>query len=214
MVAVMTLCGRISPASIGSPEDRHLLEQLRLETDGSLLGAGSLREADPEMRGPGGVLSPNRLRAIITGSGNVPSQNKKIFCHGPRPLVFTSSAIREALADKLAGMAEVVGVEEGIHGLSLHDIFNDMARRGAASVLLEGGGILNYAALAQGVVDEISLTITPKLSGDRAASSLISGPAPLGNPFQTLRLLSCERTEYDELICRYRVKPTSTKQST
>lgn len=206
MVAAMTLCGRISPASMGSPEDRHLLEQLRSETDGSLLGAGSLREADPEMRGPGGVLSPKRFRAIISGSGNVPSQNKKIFCHGPRPLVFTSSAIREALADKLAGMAEVMGVDEGVHGLSLGEVLHQMARRGATSVLLEGGGILNYAALAQGVVNEISLTITPKLSGDRAASNLISGPAPLGNPFRTLRLLSCECTEHDELICRYRVK--------
>ena len=205
MVAAMTLCGRISPASMGSPEDRRLLEQLRAETDGSLLGASSLRAADPEMRGLDGILPEKRLRAIISGSGKFSIENKKIFCQGPAPVIFTSKKVASDLALRLKGRAEVVSVEEVPHGLSLPAVLSRMSERGAESVLLEGGGVLNYAALAQGVVNEISLTITPKISGDQGAASLVTGPQPLGNPFESLELLSCRRTDYDELICRYKV---------
>ena len=40
------------------------------------------------------------------------------------------------------------------------------------TLLLEGGGLLNGSAMAAGVVDEISLLITPKVANRSNASSL------------------------------------------
>ncbi len=205
IVAAGTLCGRISPVGMGSAEDRALLEQLRDRTDASLIGAGTLRAENPEMRGSGGCLSEKRLRAVICGSGVLSAAGKRIFVVGPPPLVFTGHGRVASLTDSLGGVAEVCGIDDGGHGLSVAAAIAELARRGARSVLIEGGGGLNHAALAEGVVDEVYFTVTPFLSGDRRAVPLADGPGPLGDPFLPLNLLSCRQSASGELFLHYQV---------
>ena len=53
-----------------------------------------------------------------------------------------------------------------------------MERLGAAeidSVLLEGGGTLNWAALESGIVQRVQAYIAPKLFGGRDAKSPVAG---------------------------------------
>ncbi|MDH3392995.1 MAG: dihydrofolate reductase family protein, partial [Desulfobulbaceae bacterium] len=107
IIAAGTLCGRISPVGMGSDEDRALLEQLRDQTDASLIGAGTLRAENPEMRGAGGKLNRNRIRAVISAGGNLPVKGKKMFSHGPPPLVFTSKERASSLTAELGEVAEV-----------------------------------------------------------------------------------------------------------
>ena len=71
MIAATTLCGRINPAPLGSVRDRRFLEKMRDSTDASLMGSGTLRRENPEMRGTAG-LSKHRLRVFITQSGDIP----------------------------------------------------------------------------------------------------------------------------------------------
>lgn len=205
IIAAGTLCGRISPVGMGSVEDRALLEQLRDRTDASLIGAETLRAEDPEMRGTGGVLSAKRIRAVISASGNIPVIGKKMFSSGSMPLVFTSVKQFDSLSGKLGGVAEVKSVAATKSGLSVTEVIAELARRGARSVLIEGGGRLNHAALGEGVVDEVFFTITPFLSGDRNAASLVDGPASLGDPFLPLTLLSCQQSASGELFLHYQV---------
>jgi riboflavin biosynthesis pyrimidine reductase len=205
IVAAMTICGRISPAGIGSHEDRQLLEQLRDETDASLIGASTLREADPEMRGGGGRLAERRLRAVISGSGNVPVEGKNLFSFAPRPILFTSDAASEHLAARLGGRGDVFCIPSGPHGLSVAAAISRLGALGAGSVLIEGGGLLNYASLAEGVVDELRITIVPRISGHRDAASLVSGSKSLGQPFLGLQLHSCRTAKTGELFCHYTI---------
>jgi len=209
MVAAETICGRISPAVMGSGEDRALLERLRDQSDASLMGAGTLREADPEMRGSGGVLSQRRIRAVLSASGRLPRAGKRLFAEGPRPLIFTGQEQAAALAAEFADIADVFGLPGGASGLSVQAAIAELGRRGARSVLIEGGGGLNHAALREGVVDEIRLTLTPFVSGDRRAASLADGAAPLGHPFLPLSLLSCTQGESGELFLHYSVRKRS-----
>ena len=206
IIAASTICGRIGPGLTGSPVDRRFLEKMRAATDASLLGAETLRQGDPEMRGPGGHLSLQRIRAFITLSGEIPLIGRKIFEQGPPPLIFTSEAASASLRYRLGTRAQVVALPaDPVGGLSLAAAFAHLAELGAASVLVEGGGRLNYACLRQGVVDEILLTLTPKISGDRGAASLCGGPGPLGEPFLPLVLVSCEAATTGEVFLRYRV---------
>lgn len=206
IIAASTICGRIGPGLAGSPLDRDLLEKMRAATDASLLGAETLRRDDPEMRGPGGCLLPGRIRGIITRSGDIPVAGKKIFAQGPPPLIFTGDGAAPGLRRKLGGLARIVvlPVESGGE-LSLAAALAHLAELGAHSVLVEGGGGLNYACLRQGVVDEILLTLTPKISGDQGGASLCGGPAPLGDPFLPLILVSSQTAETGELFLKYRV---------
>jgi riboflavin biosynthesis pyrimidine reductase len=207
LVAACTLCGRISPPVMGSREDRRFLETMRAETDASLMGAGSLRRSDPEMRGPGGQLPEERIRAIMTFSGRIPVRDRRLFsAEGPRPVVFTSEQgekhLREILQDR--GLIKVLPTGPG--GLSIPAAMDELAGMGALSVLVEGGGRLNYACLQAKIVDELCVTMTPFLSGDKAAASLADGPQPLALPFLKLMLLSCTQAENGEIFLRYALK--------
>lgn len=205
IIAASTACGRIGPNHVGSPIDRIHLENMRARTDASLMGAETLRQGDPEMRGPDGVLSNTRLRAIISASGNIPCSDRKIFSQGPAPVVYTSLAAKDRLARELGDRAIVVGLPPSDNGLSLTAGLADLAARGAGSLLIEGGGRLNYACLAQGLVDEIFLTITPHLSGDTAGPLFVRGGGPLGDPMLSLALLACRPEATGEIFLHYKV---------
>lgn len=204
MIAATTVCGRISPAPLGSELDRRFLEQMRDATDASLMGSATLRHADPEMRGAD-ENRPLRLRAFITLSGNIPGQGKKVFVRGPAPLIFTGQERQADLALRLAGKAEVFPLPAGPGGLSLAAAIAELQSRGARSVLIEGGATLNYSALRQRVVDELMVTVTPRLSGDEHAATLADGPAALGSPLLSLALLSCRPQPTGEIFAHYRV---------
>ena len=205
LICITTACGRITPGNIGSPKDRRHLEDMRMMTDASLLGAGTLREGDPEMRGTGGIIPKNRIRAVITMSGKIPVEGRRLFQMGPPPVVFTSRDHVPSLGKALGHRARVVSLPEGTHGLSVGAAISDLGRMGARTVLIEGGAMLNYAALSEGVVDEIYLTIAPKLSGEEGAASLADGPRHLGEPFLSLKLLECHTAETGEVFLRYKV---------
>ncbi|HCC55412.1 MAG TPA: hypothetical protein DEQ20_10910 [Desulfobulbaceae bacterium] len=206
IIAASTICGRIGPGLTGSPIDRGLLEKMRAATAASLLGAETLRQGDPEMRGPEGLLLPQRIRAFITQSGDLPLAGRRIFQQGPPPLIFTGAAAAAGLRSRFGTLAQIVTLPlDSAGGLSLAAALAHLEKFGAVSVLVEGGGRLNYACLRQGVVDEILLTLTPKISGDQGAASLCAGPVPLGEPFMSLALVSCEVAETGEVFLKYRV---------
>lgn len=205
LIAVMTLCGRITPGTMGSREDRRFLEEMRAATDAGLLGAGTVRNHDVEMRGPEGKWPAQRIRALVSASGNLPLEGRKIFRDGPRPLVFTSAAAAPALIAAAGERAEIVALPAREGALDLAAACEQLAARGVRSLLVEGGAGLNYRALQQGVVDELLVTIAPKLSGDRHTLSLLDGDRPLGSPFLDLELLGLRQGTSGELFCRYRV---------
>jgi len=206
LIGAMTICGRISPAGYGSLLDRRRLEETRDRTGASIMGANTLRTENPEMRGTNGTLDPDRIRAVISRSGLIPVADKNLFNHGPRPVLFTGEDTVFALQDRLKGKAQVVSLPEGPHGLSLQAGLDFFVDRGVESVLIEGGAQLNYAALAEGVVDEILLTIMPFVSGKRGGAAFADGPKHLGSPFLELELLSSEPVSTGELFLHYRVR--------
>ncbi len=207
IVCVETLCGRITPATMGSSLDRERLESLRVSSGASLIGAGTLRTADPVMACPGGILPSGRIRAVVTGSGHIDPAGKALFSgKGPPPVVFTSCAGALALEKTLGGSASVVAVGgDGKGGVDLSQVIRWLSRRGVERLLIEGGGRLNYSALAQGVVDEIHLTLAPRVLGAGRGLSSFQGGAPLGAPFLELELKECVPVETGEIFLTYMV---------
>jgi len=209
LVGATTICGRISPGGYGSLLDRRRLEAIRDKTNASIMGANTLRLENPEMRGTNGILPPGRIRSIISQSGSIAIEGKKLFKHDPKPLVFTAKSNVSEVQGKLMGKAQVISLPEGAYGLSLQAAINFLAENGVESLLIEGGAQLNYSALAQGVVDEIMLTIMPFISGEHNGPAFADGPEYLGDPFLEFELLSCEPVSTGELFLHYRSKRTT-----
>jgi len=203
IIAAMTLCGRISPAPLGSPADRALLIKMRDETDASLIGAATLHSENPKLLGNS---KARRLRAVITGSGNIPLAGKAFFKQQPAPIIFTNADRAASLEQSHGNHATIVPLPRRESSLDLQAAVAYLSRQGARSLLIEGGGRLNFLALQHGVVDEVMVTITPQISGHDQAASLAQGQAGISQAAFQLKLLNCTTTESGEIFSHYKVE--------
>ncbi|MNY09046.1 2,5-diamino-6-ribosylamino-4(3H)-pyrimidinone 5'-phosphate reductase [compost metagenome] len=75
--------------------------------------------------------------------------------------------------------AEILVCPETMDGLESHVDLNKLmqilSRRGITSVLVEGGGNLNAAALEAGIVDKLYCTIAPMIIGGKSALTPVEG---------------------------------------
>jgi riboflavin biosynthesis pyrimidine reductase len=174
---VATVDGRAalngSAVGIGSIADKRLMRELRAEADVVLHGAGTVR-ADPlSARVPADLvpqriasgLTPQPLGAIVTRSGNLPA-------HHP---YYESATVIYLASDHLVPVNEPT--VEVCHVESVSEAIADLGRRGATRILCEGGPTLNAALFGAELVDEIFLTIAPKLVGGHDPLTLVKGDA-------------------------------------
>lgn len=173
---VATLDGRTalngSAVGIGSAGDKHLMRELRAEADVVMHGAATVR-ADPlSARVPHDMsatrlargLTAQPLGVIITRTGNLPAQHP-----------YYESATLIYVTTSRSVPVEGPNVEI-CHVDSLVRAIRDLGQRGVRRVLCEGGPTLNAGLFAAGLVDDIFLTIAPKLIGGDDPLTLIKGP--------------------------------------
>ena len=186
-----------SAVGIGSTADKHLMRELRAEADVVLHGAGTVR-ADPlSARVPHELsvqrvtrgLSEQPLGVIVTRSGNLPTEHP----------YYDSPTLIYVVGDHDVPVRKPT--VEIRHIASVSDICGDLRARGVQRVLCEGGPTLNTALFQAGLVDEIFLTIAPKLFGGQDPLTIVKGPS-LGVIHLELRSL----VELDgELFLKYGV---------
>lgn len=192
---------------IGSSTDHALMMRLRTNADALLHGAGTLREERLGKGVPGDLvhlrtergLAPQPLLVLLTASGDVPLE-RAFFARPERALVFVAERTPAAAVERLRARATVLvaGAERPDPAEALRLLRRDF---GVRHVLCEGGPTLNHALLEAGLLDELFLTLAPKLlSGD--GLPLIRGAAL--NPAIALSLLSLHEYQ-NELYLRYAV---------
>lgn len=70
---------------------------------------------------------------------------------------------------------EILHVEEKNQKINLKDLMNKLGKMKIDSVLLEGGGTINYSALEEGIVDKVMWFISPKIIGGKEAITSVEG---------------------------------------
>ena len=58
------------------------------------------------------------------------------------------------------------------HGVDLKLLFRKLEKRGLKTILVEGGGELNWSLLRLGLVNELKVTVAPKIAGGRPRQHL------------------------------------------
>jgi riboflavin-specific deaminase-like protein len=195
-----TIEGRSGP--IGSDADTAMLAGLRTRFDAVMIGAGTMRverygrlAAKPETRErrENDGLAPAPLMVLVSGRLDIP-WDAPLFEEGGEVLIFTSS---EAEPPETAAAIEVVRHEGAVNfGEALRHLREE---RGVRALLSEGGPHVHAQMQADGLVDDLFLTIAPKLSGGEAPR-IVEGPLPEVIGFELAWLLE----EDGELFARYR----------
>jgi riboflavin-specific deaminase-like protein len=157
--------------------DRELFHRLRTEVDAVMVGAGTVRAErygrmvkSDELRAAriDAALEPDPLAVIVTARLDLPADLPLLNEPEQRVVIATGSDAT------LPDLGDQVTYERTGDDLPLL-----MARlrehHGVRSVLCEGGPTLNSYLLAAGLVDELWLTLNPKLAGGAAALTIVAG---------------------------------------
>jgi riboflavin-specific deaminase-like protein len=170
--------GRSGP--LGDEVDQAIFHRLRTQVDAVLVGSGTLRAEpygrlvrDPELRAARQAegLAPDPLAVVVTRSLNLPLDRPLFQDPEQATLLFTSSE------------EEVEGVGPGVTTarlepgeLTLTRVLETLrSQHGVRSVLCEGGPTVFGVLLGEERVDELFLTLAPKIAGGGEAPTIVEG---------------------------------------
>jgi riboflavin biosynthesis pyrimidine reductase len=201
---LITIGGRSGP--IGGPGDHALFHGLRTIVDAVLVGTGTLRierygrlVRDPGRRARRAELglTEDPLALLITHSGNLP-WDAPLFHAPEQRVVVVGPPGRPRVPAEVAAQIDVIELPAPTPAAALRAV---RERHGVRAVLCEGGPTLNRGLLADGVLDELFLTISPLIAGAGDDELRIVAGDPLAEPVG-LELLSVSRCD-GELYLRY-----------
>jgi riboflavin-specific deaminase-like protein len=213
---ISTLDGRASiegrSGSLGNQADRELFRALRTVVDAVMVGAGTVRVERYGRMIPDATrrrtrrergLSEEPLACIVSAELALPPDLPLLACAEARVVIVTPS---QASLPHSAAHVEYVRAERDGR-LDLAAAMAVLRERFAVRTLLcEGGPHLNCGLLAAGLVDELFLSLAPKLAGGDPASGealrILAGPAAL--PPVELGLLAVLEND-SHLFLRYGV---------
>ena len=199
-------------AGLGGPGDQRVFRALRGSADMILVGAGTVRaEGYRSPRTPDDKVVARRLAegraprprlVVVSGSLDLDPRAPLFTDRSEEdlsPIVATVASAPQERRDALVRVAELVAC--GPSRVDLTGLLAVLDDIGAGIVLCEGGPDLNHQLLAAGLVDEVCLTISPRLVGGTGYSLLSGGPLPIPTRLRLDRVLA----EEGFLFCRYLV---------
>ena len=184
--------------------DRRLFHHLRTQADALMVGAGTAREErygritkNDELRDKrvGEGRAPEALAVVVSGRLDLPA-DLPLLMEPDQPVLIATGA-EHSLG------AEHPSIEYARVGDDLPRLMADLHERGVRSVLCEGGPTLNSFLFAAGLVDELFLTMNPKVVAGAAALTIVAG-RELVEPVE-LDLVSVAEAD-GELFTRWRVR--------
>jgi riboflavin biosynthesis pyrimidine reductase len=201
-----TSWGGVSGA-LGGPADKALFSVLRSFADCVLVAAGTMRAENYGPAQAGETVKAARAQrgqppvppiAVVSRSCRLDWDVPFFTAATERPIVITVSSAPATDRARAAEVADIIVA--GDTDVDLSAALDALGARGAANVLAEGGPTLNGDLARAGLLDELCVTLSPRLaSGD--AKRIIAGSTL--DELEELRLHSiCEEDDY--LFLRYR----------
>lgn len=186
MKYAMTIDGKIAAFTgkskwITGEEARKHVHNERNRNTAIMVGVGTVITDDPMLtcridggRNPVRIICDSRLNTPVTSS--IVSTAESI----PTIIATCSDDEKKASLYKEKG-CRIIKVKEKSGRTDLADLMAKLGEEKIDSILLEGGGTLNWAALNSGIVNRIQAYIAPKLLGGRDAKTPVEGmgaPSP------------------------------------
>lgn len=179
----MSLDGKIATATgdsrwISGQASRKLVHQLRNQYTAVMVGINTVLKDDPmlNVRDVEGKVK-NPVRIVVDSNARIPLESKLL---NTPEIAETIVAVTdqapaskiEALMDKVATVMICPKKEDRV---DLSFLMKELAARDIDSILLEGGGTLNFEALRQGIVDKVVAFVAPKILGGTEALTSVEG---------------------------------------
>ena len=154
---------------ITNQASRKFVHHLRSRFDAVLVGAGTVEKDNPKLT-VRDVKGRNPLRIVIDGNFSTNPDSKIYSQVDAKTILFTSkNSVRKqkkkkrTLGQKGVEIIELAAYRNG--NLSLMKVLLELASRGIASVLVEGGAKIFSSFLQEKLADKLFIFIAPKIFG-------------------------------------------------
>ena len=180
--SAMTVDGKIAThqgdSAISSKDDLIRVHKLRDSVDGIIVGISTVLADNPRLTIRLGRKQPKEkhlTRIIIDSMGRIPLDSQ---------ILRTASKIKTIVAvTKLADMnvrrkikkTGAIVIVAGTNTVDLKRVLWTIQKMGIKKILVEGGGEINWSLFSLGIVNELIVTIAPKIVGGRQATTLVEG---------------------------------------
>ncbi|MDE6035913.1 MAG: bifunctional diaminohydroxyphosphoribosylaminopyrimidine deaminase/5-amino-6-(5-phosphoribosylamino)uracil reductase RibD [Ruminococcus sp.] len=196
MKYAMTLDGKIACYTglskwITGESARQHVQYERLRHMAIMVGIGTVITDNPMLncrlengRNPVRIVCDTKLRTPF--ESNIVRTAKEIDT-----IIATCSDDTEKINQFEKSGCRVMRVEKSGEHIDLNDLMERVGAEKTDSILLEGGGELNYSALKAGIVNKVQAYVSPKIFGGEGAKTAVSG-AGVETPDEAYRV---RRTE-------------------
>lgn len=168
---------------LGNADDKLVFDTLRLLADVIVVGAGTVRvegytgielsAEDVSWRTDHG-LAPQPPVAVVSAEADFDPEHPFFAQSVTRPILVVPASAPAERRERLSAVADVLVC--GVDTLDAPEMVAQLTARGLTQVLCEGGPHLFGSLITADCLDELCLTLSPKLEGGPAGRIARGGP--------------------------------------
>jgi 2,5-diamino-6-(ribosylamino)-4(3H)-pyrimidinone 5'-phosphate reductase len=161
-------------SNLSSKQDRVRLHKLRSKVDAILVGKNTVSRDNPLLT-VRYTKGENPIRIILDSKGTISEKSKILQTSNEIPtIIAVSKKISKSNFDKLHKFpVEIISV--GKNSVNIKLLLKKLSDRKIKTILVEGGGTVNWEFIKQNLFDELIITVSPFLIGGINATSLLQG---------------------------------------
>jgi len=176
--AAISIDGKIATnvghSDLSSNEDFVRLHKLRTKVDGILIGKNTVMKDNPLLT-VRYTKGKNPVRIILDSKGEISSKSKILQTSKKVPtIIATSKQITKSNLQKLREFPVEV-IITGEKSVNIKSLLKKLTEKNIKTILVEGGGTVNWEFVKQNIFDELIITISPFLIGGKNAISFVQG---------------------------------------
>ena len=176
--AAISIDGKISTkigdSKLSSKSDSVRLHKLRSKVDAILIGKNTLLQDDPLLT-VRYTKGKNPIRIILDSTGSIPTNSRVIKTSND---VQTIIAVSKKISKKNLLRLQKLPVEvimSGDNSVNLKLLLKKLSSRKIKTILVEGGGTVNWEFIKNNLFNELIITLSPFLIGGTDAISFVEG---------------------------------------
>lgn len=176
--AAISIDGKIATktgdSKLSSSSDLNRLHNLRTKVDAIIIGKNTLMRDDPLLtvrysRGK------NPIRIILDSKGDISTKSKILQTSAKVPtIIAVSKKITKSNLKKLNNFPVQV-IVSGEKSVNIKSLLKKLSEKKIKTILVEGGGAVNWEFIKQNIFDELIITISPFVIGGSESVSFVQG---------------------------------------
>lgn len=165
---------RLGDSKLSSKKDKIRLHKLRSKVDAVLIGKNTILRDDPLLT-VRYAKGKNPIRIVLDSQGTIPVNSKILqTCNKVPTIIAVSKKISKLNLKKLKKFP-VELIVTGENSVNIKSLMDNLNKRKINTVLVEGGGTINWEFIKNNLFDEILITITPFIIGGTDAVTFVQG---------------------------------------